>query len=409
MNNLIENNNQQILINQAINSRMHHLVEIVNNLSDLDFKSKQQQIIEINLLQLILNMDTIQHQIEILEDAILLAKHGIPSSRILSIKDFMKIKVFLMQQNITVTSFEHMLTKATAQVAMNTTHVIYMLKIPQLSDETFNYEYVEALIHDQKRITLQSNYILVNKSHVYETRSPCSQDLDYFLCDPDMLKITNQCVNNLTQMQHANCSYEKVYTTGIVKRINDATILLNNVNTTLQSNCSNNTHILEGSFLIQFSECILHLEDNHYSNAIIETTQKQFRLTTGLIVNESSLADLPSPEYLGNLTLEHRSMLKHVYLQNDSLQWKFNLFGIINVSTVTLIIIIIGVYITIQFKVKRTVIEVNLQKEDPTAPSEVLELNSIPEKILYPDISAERIAKIQQYLNMPTQERSSRL
>ena len=48
-------------------------------------------------------MDTIQHQIEILEDAILLAKHGIPSSRILSIKDFTKIKIFRLQQNITVT------------------------------------------------------------------------------------------------------------------------------------------------------------------------------------------------------------------------------------------------------------------------------------------------------------------
>ncbi|XP_062558338.1 uncharacterized protein LOC134223214 [Armigeres subalbatus] len=166
MNALIDNNNQQTYINENINYRIKHLNQAVNELVDLDFKSTQQHAIEINLLTILLNLNAAQHQLEVLEDAILLAKNGIPSSQLLTMKDYLRIKQFLEHQNIHVKSFEDLLSKSSTQVAMNNTHVMYMLKVPQFSSEIYSYEYVSPLILNGSRIHIKSNYLINNNSHL---------------------------------------------------------------------------------------------------------------------------------------------------------------------------------------------------------------------------------------------------
>lgn len=71
MNSLIEENNQQVYINQAADARLQHISNITNELMELNFKTEQQHLVNINLLTILLNVDIIQHQIEVLEDAIL--------------------------------------------------------------------------------------------------------------------------------------------------------------------------------------------------------------------------------------------------------------------------------------------------------------------------------------------------
>lgn len=407
MNELIENNNQQIYFNEALNSRINHLNQVTAELLQLDFKSNQQHVIDINLLTILLNMDAIQHQIEVLEDAILLAKNGIPSSRILSMKDYLKIKSFLQQQNIPVSSYENLLTRATAQIAMNNTHVMYMLKVPQKSTEIYEYEYINPLIQNQSRIHVESNYYITNKSHTFETSKQCEEDSEYFLCDNESLKPTSSCINNLIQSQHANCTYEKVYSSGIIKRINEATILLNKVNITLKTNCSNNTQILEGSYLIQFEQCELHLDNHHFSNYIMELSSKSYQPTTGLIALEKDIIDKPTLEYLGNLTLKHREMIHHVFLENKSLKWNFTILGTISISTTFIVASIVVIYIILVKRINRTSIEVNLSTA-PSAPGDI-EIEGIPTKSPYPDISDNRLQEINNYLNMPTADRPIRL
>lgn len=190
MNELVENNNQQIYFNEAPNSRINHLNQVTTELLQLDLKSKQQHVIEINLLTILL-----------LEDAILLAKNGFPSSRILSMKDYLRMKSFLQQHNIPVSSNENLLTRATAQIAINNTHVMYMLKVPQQSTEVYEYEYINPLVQNQSRIHVESNFYITNKSHIFETSKECEEDSDYFLCDYESLKPASSCISNLIQSQ----------------------------------------------------------------------------------------------------------------------------------------------------------------------------------------------------------------
>lgn len=405
MDELTTSNNQQVLFNTALNSKINHLNQITNELLQLDFKSKQQHVIELNLLTIISNIDVIQHQLEVLEDAIILAKKGIPSSQIFSMKDFLKIKAFLKQQQIPVTSFENLLTKASTQIAINDTHVIYMLKIPQLSTEVFSYEFINPLIQDEKQIHIQSNYIIINKTHVYEAIKQCEEESEYYICEPDLMKLSSQCINNLIRLQHANCTYEKAYNIGIIKRINEATILLNNVNVTLQTNCTNNTQHLEGSYLIHFEQCEIYLDNDHYINMAMEIPKRMFRPTTGIIAIEDHIIDIPPPEVLANLTMIHRSMLQHVYLQNNSLRWKLHTFGSISFLTLSLIAGMITLYI-IKMKWQRetTKIEVNLNNKTPSAPEEYQLTEKLP-RSPYPDVSDERFRELVNYLNTPTSAR----
>lgn len=414
MNNLIDSNNQQVLINNAIDTRIQHISKSTNNLLELNFKTQLEHQREMHILTTILNMDAVQQQLEILEDAVLLAKHGIPSSRILSLSDFARIKPFLEQQNVFVTTFEKLLSKSSTQVTMNNTHILYMLKIPQLSSEIYQYEFIDSLIQDQKRIHLDSNYILFNDTITFEINSECIQDDNIFICDSKLMKTPNECIHKLIRIQHANCTFDKVYSTGIVKRIDEATILLNNVNLSLQSNCSNNVQSLEGSYIIQFEQCELYLDNNIYTNFIVKIDSKTFRPTTGLMVKEDNLIDIPSQEYLANLTLHHRSILNHVYLLNNSLQWKLHLFGMISFCTSFIILLIIVVGIIVKYwNSKKVNIEININEQEmATAPtSEEIQGKhiTIENKSPYPDVSTERFIEIQNFLNMPTQDRSFRL
>lgn len=148
-----------------------------------------------------------------------------------------------------IKSFDILLTRSTTQIVMNNTHVMYMLKVPQFSNEIYSYEYISPLVHNGSRIYISTNHIINNNSHIFELSKQCQEDDEYYYCESKILQPTTPCIYNLIQLRHANCLYEKVYSSGIITRINDATILLNNVNITLESNCSKLNQRLEGSYL----------------------------------------------------------------------------------------------------------------------------------------------------------------
>lgn len=212
-----------------------------------------------------------------------------------------------------------------------------------------------------------------------------------------------QCITDLVNLQHAKCNYEKVYNSGIIKRIDEAIILLNNVNITLQSNCTNNTQNLKGSYLIYFKQCEITIENNKFTNIIMEYPENIFRPTTGLMVYEENIIDIPPPEYIANLTITHRSMLDHVYLENESLKWKLHIFGGISFTTI-LIIIIILISISILSKWKKPKFKVTLQSETTTASAP----EDIPMEVSYPDISIERQNEIQKFINLSTADKPIR-
>ena len=182
--------------------------------------------------------------------------------------------------------------------------------VPRVSIGIFEYDYIDSIMKASKRISLNKNYIIRNASHVYEVNQPCKDKDDYFLCGSSQLEHVNDCIYKLATGQHSNCIYEKVYSAGLVKRINDGTILINDAVVEVSLNCSNSSQPLKGSFLIQFTECNLNINGELYANYEITLPERTYYPTIGLRVNETAIIDETPAEYLQNLTFEHREKLQ---------------------------------------------------------------------------------------------------
>lgn len=395
MNSLINQNNKQVMINTQIGNRIQEITSITNQILTLESERLKNQSMEMNQLIMLSNLDSLQNQVETLEEAILMAKHGIPSSKLLSVKDFSAINTFLAQHDIYITSFEELLSQSTAQVTLNKTHIAYILKVPQLSAYVYEYDYIDSITKSNKRIALKQNHILRNNSHIYELTEPCEEQNNAFLCDNKHLTQPSNCISYLIQGQHSNCTFERVYSGGLVKRINAGTILINDAAVDINSNCSNSNQALKGSFLIQFEQCNLFINGELFANFETTITGQPYHPTTGLLVFETNIIDSPPVEYLKNLTLTHRDQLDSLRLQNNSLHWKLHLFGSLGASTVILTFIGIGVFLFLCRK-PATKLEVKL----PNLDIPLKEINSESS-----DLSEERKRKIESFLNMPTSHR----
>lgn len=408
INSLITQNNKQILINEAIDKRIQEITDITNQVLKVENERTKNHSIEINQLIVLSNLNSLQSQVETLEEAILMAKHGIPSSKLLSMKDFSKIASFLQNHDVHISSFEELLSQAKAQVMLNHTHIIYMLKIPQVSTIMYEYNYMDSLIKSEKRISLNTNYLLRNASHVYEMKEPCEESNGYFLCESSELGHVNECIYKLIRGQHSNCTFEKVYSIGLIKRINEGTILINNAIADITSNCTNSSQPLNGSFLIQFDHCDLHINGELYTNYDITIPGRAYYPTTGLRVNEVHVIDEPPAEYLQKLTLEHREKLETLKLQNYSLSWKLNIFGSVGFSTVIIISSSIAVFCYLSRRKRQTNIKVTFDKNAESIKMEGLEPSSSStsseSKSLTSDVeelSEARKKELQTFFNAP--------
>lgn len=409
MNSLILQNNKQIFINQAIDKRIQEITDITNQVLKIENERTKNHSIEINQLIVLSNLDSLQNQVETLEEAILMAKHGIPSSKLLSMRDFNKIATFLQTHDVQITSFEELLSQSKAQVILNNTHIVYMLKVPQVSLVSYEYDYIDSIIKSEKRISLNKNYILRNATHVYEIDQPCEEQNNYFLCENTQIEHANECIHRLTTGQHSNCTFEKVYSKGLVKRINDGTILINDAVVEVTSNCTNSSQPLSGSFLIQFTQCNLHINGELYSNYEITIPGRPYYPTTGLRVDEIHIIDEPPMEYLQKLTLDHREELETLKLQNHSLSWKLNVFGSVGLSTVIIVSSSIAVFCYFFRRKQQSDIKVTFNKDAETiiihdlepSPSSTLSesksLTSNPE-----ELSEERKKELQTFFDTPT-------
>ena len=407
INSLILQNNKQILINEAMDKRIQEITDITNAVLRIENERTKNHSLEINQLIVLSNLDSLQNQVETLEEAILMAKHGIPSSKLLSMKDFTKIATFLQSHEIEITTFEELLSQSQAQVMLNNTHIIYMLKVPQVSTVSFEYDYIDSIIRSTKRISLNRNYIIRNDTHVYEMSQPCEVQNKYFLCEMSQLERSDDCIHRLTTGRHSNCTFEKVYSGGLVKRINDGTILINDAVVEVSSNCTNFSQTLNGSFLIQFTDCNIHIDGELYANSEITIPGRVYFPTTGLLASEIRVLDFPPAEYLQNLTIQHRDKLQLLNLQNHSLSWKLNLFGSLGLSTVFLIICIMAVFCYFSRYNHKSDITVKFNKADEVITMEKPEQSFSIDKhtpliTKTKELSDERKKELQAFLDAPT-------
>lgn len=392
MNSLINQNDKQIRINDAIEHRINNITQKLNSLLKYQDNFTSETIDGFNSVKLVFNLDELIYQLEIIEEAITLARRNIPSSRIISPGELDVARQFLSNNGLGHNIVENVLDIASVYVIYSKEKIIYTLKIPRIKDVAYKLNFIEPVVTNNLRIQLNANFYLKGPKP-YLSRTPCSKSKDLFICSSSQIEPITECIQQLITEQTANCTMERTYGKNIIRRIDDANIVVNDADLLLSSNCSTQERKLQGSFLIQFQHCTLKLNGEEYTNNNYEAQPQSFIPTTGLKVNPTKFINRLPLELLQEQHLEHRSNIAHLNLTTDNIHWKLNLFGWLSfgaLSTTTTIIILVaafGVLKTCFWKkhhdkeISTTPEPTNADREETTRPQRRLELQRQPHLI----------------------------
>ncbi|XP_058064546.1 uncharacterized protein LOC131214181, partial [Anopheles bellator] len=156
MNSLIDQNDKQIRINSALETRLKNATKAINSI--LDFHNKTTEGFE--SINLIFHLDELTQQVEIIEEAITLARRNIPSSRIISPDEITLAQEFLKNSGLATNLIDDILDISTAYVLFGKDEIIYTLKVPRIKNAEYTFSYIEPVISNSHRIHLTSTYYL---------------------------------------------------------------------------------------------------------------------------------------------------------------------------------------------------------------------------------------------------------
>lgn len=321
-NSLIDQNNEQIKINRHFEKRINNMS---TSLSVIVSGISNEIIDRMNSVNLIFNIDELTKHLETIEEAIALARANIPSSRLITAQELQLARDFITDFHLGLDSPNDILDIASAYILHNAQQIIYVLKIPKIKAVNYKLYYVEPVISNGSRIHIQANY-LIKGIRSYTVQSPCPRLKNLYICSSSKLKLADQCITKLISGNSADCPIEKAYGHNHIKRIDEVNIFINDGNTTLSSNCLEESRALVGSFLIQVSNCSVYMDGEEYVNLDTIVPIKSFLPTTGLKVNATKIIDRIPLEYLQRFHLEHRETLQKLNLTTENIQGRLEIF-----------------------------------------------------------------------------------
>lgn len=333
-NKLIDQNAKQIKINHMFEDRLNNLTTKFNHLTSSlnNLSSENKRVFE--SVGLLFSLDEFTQQLENLEEALVLAQHGIPSSRVITADEMTRVQNLLEGSGIFIGALDF----ASAYVVSSRESIAYILKIPRIKDTEYSLNYIEPVIYNNSRIHIPTNFYLQGQ-HSFALKSPCAMNRNLYVCSNSQLEPVTKCIQQLLRGELTHCPTERTYTNNIIKRVDDSNLIINDAEVTLTSNCTLTRH-LKGSFLVQFSNCTLFINDEMYSNIDKAIRLASFTPTTGLQVNSTAIINKIPIEYLQTLHLEQRDHLDHINLKTDNIHFKLKLIGWSSFGFGSLVIII---------------------------------------------------------------------
>ncbi|XP_049548135.1 uncharacterized protein LOC125959358 [Anopheles darlingi] len=161
------------------------------------------------------HLDELIHQLETIEESITLARHNIPSSRIISAEEIILAQEFLKNSGgLATNAVDDILDTSTAYVLFEE-EIIYTLKVPRIKNVEYTLSYIEPVISDGHRIHLTSTYYLKGPGS-FLSKDPCIKHMRQYVCDYSQLEPLDECVQQLVHSRSARCPMEKMYERNII-------------------------------------------------------------------------------------------------------------------------------------------------------------------------------------------------
>lgn len=337
MNDLIDQNNQQVKINQNIN---HRIQELTHAIREITIQANQNDLImnEIETMTSILNVDILNQLLEDIQDAVMLSKMSITTSKILTIREILTIKGLLQDQGIDIHLPDEALQFVTPKFATSANTLLYFMHVPLLENSTSSIIRIYPIINRNSTLDQYPEYIVKRGDQIFTTKKP----KDYVQKFSFLKDLNDECINPMINGRKPKCNI--IFNNQTIYRlISDNTLLISNARKGyLESNCGPDNRSLEGNMLIHFENCTIKINNQSFRN---EELLSEPEIIHGAFYNLNPDWTLKEKHDLNEIhrnTIQNRRHLEHVYLKQNNLNLKFwSMFGGLSLTGIVTTIIVV--------------------------------------------------------------------
>ena len=336
---LTENNNKQFTINRDFNERINKIIsttnQIVNSIKENNFLIDEIILLYQNKLRLI------KEELINVKYAILWAKSNVVNSILLNKSETKTIFEELNKENIPFKNIDEALEYATIDVLINKTNLLYIVKVPLTTIENYTNMFIKAVKKENIVINLKYKEYLKYDNKLYGIQNKCKEYNKLKICKREnLVDIADEhCINNLLQGKNATCELSNSHHIPDIEELKPGLIFLNGFSGNLDAEPSYN---LNGTFLVQFSNCTIKINGNQYKN-LEKYGSKLDPQIIQMKPKEKNRVSLLSLEQLKDLHTQTTKWLQN--LQSDANK-------ALAISSVTISIIVIGLIIIMKLGIQ---------------------------------------------------------
>lgn len=222
--------------------------------------------------QININIDVLDNHLNGISEAIILAKFNIISKMILNPQELTELYRLFEEQNINITSDEHIYELLSLQAYSNNSNIIFNIRIPVLSKESYFLFHLIPLPINKTRTILTKPYAILGHEHIQELDNKCQNIEGTFYCleTTNLEKVSHsKCVASILNHKPAECHiYDRENDIEIFEPEPNHLLLISIPETMVNTTCGPNDFKAKGTLLIHFKDCEISINSITYSSKI---------------------------------------------------------------------------------------------------------------------------------------------
>ena len=360
---LNDNNDDQVVINKLFNERINNLTLITKEISNSINKEYD------DIKEIIINIQNkvrlIKEQLINIRYAIQWAKNKIVNSMLLNEEEIKLAIQKLSQEKMPFNNAEEALEISNINVLSNEMTIIYMIKIPLTSEETFQKIMLKPVI-SKENVVIKINFteILKSKNNIYGIEKQCKDYNRISICSNNqIIDLRNEtCISRIIYGLNSTCITTNGHHIPRVDQVKPGVLLLNNFNGSVEINSK--TRNVTGTHLINFYNSTIKVNGKIYSN------YESFPLEPMPPVLQ------PNPLTKLHINIPSLESLNELHIKNTRKISKLNTLtvtsGTVSISAIT---ILIGIVLILYLSWKKNQNQIKVTTEQPITISPTTENN----------------------------------
>lgn len=270
LNSLDDRMKHQSGINIQIQDKINEILKIYH-----DSGSSNSLVDKVQLIQITLNLRAIRDKIKDIQEAVAMSKTKTPNLQLLDHNEIKEVEKILADQNIKINMAEEIGFFLESVIVMKNGKLFIMMKIPKVKKTDYEKLRVFALVNKkQERVVFPGEFYIRKYPTSYRLKGKCEIMGNYQVCSEDDLVDTkgDHCIHAAIFSSPAACETERVIQHDSMIELSPTSVLVNQAKVNMSGNCHHDgdKRFLAGSFIIEYENCTLQLNNRTFVNKIIK-------------------------------------------------------------------------------------------------------------------------------------------